>query len=122
MRRFIAGSLGGDKTLLDAGDEFAGAFADLVLLAGCGELQRNVMAFPVEFERREAREDAIELFGGALRQNHHELVGVEMNGKVGASDDGAHPRAKFAQSLVSGVAAEAVVDRAELLEIEHDES
>jgi hypothetical protein len=121
VRSFVAGAFGGDEALFDTRDKFVGILANLVLLARCGELQWDVMALPVEFERRKAREDAIELLRGALGQYHHELVGVEMNGKVGASNDGTHPGAEFAQSLVSGVATEAIIDRTELLEIEHDE-
>lgn len=56
VRSFIAGLFGGDEALFDTGDEFGGAFADLVLLARCGELERNVMALPVQLKGGQARE------------------------------------------------------------------
>lgn len=79
------------------------------------------MAFPMDFEGSEARQHPIQLFVGALWQDHHECVAVETNRKVGAANDGTYARAEFAQDLISGVATEALVDEAELFEIEQDE-
>lgn len=110
-----------DQILRDTGDELLGVFADLVLLRGSGELQRDFVAFPTKLERREARENAVQLLGGALGQNHHELVCVETNGQVGATDNGTHAGRKFTQGLIAGFATEAFVDQAEIFEIEHDE-
>ena len=123
---FEVGSFGGavfdrDQVLRDTADEFVGAFAYLVLLAGSGELERNFVALPMELERSEARENSGELLGGALGQDHHEFVGIETNGQVGAADDGGHSGAEFAQGLIASFAAEAVVDQSEIFEIEHDE-
>ena len=116
-----AGALGCEQILLDAGDELVGAFADLVLLAGGRESQGNLMTLPVQFERREARQHAIELLGGAFGEHHHEFISVETNGEVGAANDRAHSRGEFTQSLIAGIAAKPVIDSAELPEIEHDE-
>ena len=121
VRGLGAGALCGEEALLDAADEFFGAFADLILLARRCEWERNLVALPIQFEGAEASQDAIELFGRAFREDHHEFVVVEPNGEVGAANDGTHARGEFAQSLIAGFAPEAFVDLPELSEIEHDE-
>ena len=121
VRDLGTGALGSEQAFFDACNELIGALADLVLLACGGERELNLLALPLEFERGEAREDTIELFGGALGENHQEFIGVETNREIGTANDGAHARGELAQGLIAGFAPEAFVDLAELLEIQHDE-
>ena len=121
MRSFGAGAFCRHEVLLDAGDKFFARFADLILLARGGKLNGNLVALPVEFERGEARQHAVQLFGGALGQNHHEFAGVQAHREVGTTNDGTHARGEFTQGLVTGFAAQAFVDQAKTLEIEQNQ-
>ena len=78
------------------------------------------MAFPTQFERSEASHDAIQLFGGA--HSGRIIMNLSLSRRAARSDpnDGELSSVReLAQGLVATVAANAIVDLTELLQVQH---
>ena len=71
-----------------------------------------------------ACEPAVEALGvghGRLREDDGELVAADAAGDVGRADDVAEPLGRLGEHGVAGEVADPVVDRLEVVEVEHDQ-
>ncbi len=106
--------------MLDASDKLIGGLADLILLVEKAESNGTSWPFQLSSNGPRRERTRFTCSGSHSGRIDHELCRLEANREVGTTNDRADSSGKFAQGLVAGVVAEAFVDEAELLEIEHD--
>ena len=118
----FSGLLGPEKRLVGALEE-----GDRVVLARqLRDPGRQVQPLgrPCGFRGNRELEPAVELFGvreGGLGEDDRELVAADAAGDVGAADDRADALGELRQDGVAGQVADALVDRLEVVDVEHDE-
>lgn len=116
----LSGALVFIESNVRALQKFLGCLAGLVVGPATRKMEADFVAGEVEFQALEPAENMANLFGAALREDSHEFIAAQADGKVGTANGALQAIGETLQQGITGSVAVIVIDQFESVHV-HEE-